>query len=732
MTKIGTITESYNDLITYPVSSETDLLNAQYSFSEMRRSVDDMINYYDDLEKYSSYKSDFQKDLQNYNTDMNNFISAVNGAKMLSADNKSDAVSRANSVISNVNDSTNGYVGFFNQMDTLLSSGQKAAALTVLENSITMREGITDSMVSLYNDVSTIVNTENSEQVSSAKGDWTVLLIVCIVCMVLGLGIALGMAESLGRRIHNMHQAIESVTRGDLSQNIQADGKDEIGTAMESMDELRHMVKKMLGEIINMSQKHDAGDTDVFLDENGYSGSYGKMVKGINDMVKSHINAILEFANAVTKMGGGEFGIQIMQYPGRKAVLNKAIERLRANLTSVSDEVNRLIRASIDGKLETRAEVDKFEGGFKDLMEHLNKMIDAIVLPIKEVEKVLKAITEGDLTVKAEGVYHGEFHEMKEMLNFATDELNEYIDTIGSTLTQIADGNLDISINKNFLGQFAAIKEAIFKVDDKLSEVVGSIIASTKTVAAGADSVSESSMSLADGAAEQTTAVTKLRDDIMTIRDKTQSNANQAKGANDKMEESKASAMEGSRDMTKMLEAMDGIKESSSNIQSIIKTISDIAFQTNLLALNAAVEAARAGEHGKGFSVVAEEVRNLAGRSQNAVKETTELIENSISRVDSGTEIAKATSESLGAMVDQINEVSGIVSLISSSSEEQADAIQQLSVGLKQIYDVVQSNSASSQQTAAAAQELSSQSDVLEDLVKIFRVKADLSSSSVA
>jgi methyl-accepting chemotaxis protein len=174
--------------------------------------------------------------------------------------------------------------------------------------------------------------------------------------------------------------------------------------------------------------------------------------------------------------------------------------------------------------------------------------------------------------------------------------------------------------------------------------------------------------------------------------------------------------------MQNLLNAMNAIKESSTNISKVIKAISDIAFQTNLLALNASVEAARAGEHGKGFAVVADEVRSLASKSSESANDTATLIENSNSRVNDGTQIAQGTANALSTIVEDVAQVSKIIGTIAESSRNQAEAISQVSIGLNQISQVVQNNSSTSEESAAAAEELNSQAELLQQMVSYFKI----------
>jgi methyl-accepting chemotaxis protein len=302
------------------------------------------------------------------------------------------------------------------------------------------------------------------------------------------------------------------------------------------------------------------------------------------------------------------------------------------------------------------------------------------------------------------------------------DTLYDYIHEISDVVTAVAEGDLGKNINRDYVGEFSQIKTAVNNISQMLHKAMSEINVAAKYVLEGATKITTSAMELADGSTAQAASLEELHGSVDMINKQTAKFADNANEASSLSSKSTQNANEGNDAMKQMLDAMMNIKDSSNNISKIIKVIQDIAFQTNLLALNAAVEAARAGEHGKGFAVVAEEVRSLAARSQDAASETTNLINDSITRVESGTIIAESTSASLDAIVTGADEVMVLINNIATAAGAQADMVSQISTTLLHTATTVQNNSKFAHEAAATAEELNSQSEMLQQLVAYFKL----------
>ena len=301
-------------------------------------------------------------------------------------------------------------------------------------------------------------------------------------------------------------------------------------------------------------------------------------------------------------------------------------------------------------------------------------------------------------------------------------DLSNRLKELGAAASRIAEGDLTTEVKTSTGDELGDVAASFEIMRQRVHESVSDIHNVADQVAAGAKNVSDASMALSQGATEQAASVEELSASISEIASQTASNAENAERANELTINCRNQAELGNKDMDAMLDAMEEINNSSNNISKIIKVIDEIAFQTNILALNAAVEAARAGQHGKGFAVVAEEVRNLAARSAKAAKETTDMIEGSIDKVNVGRTIANKTAEVLNAIVNNVADVADIVEGIAKASNEQKLAIDQINQGVNQVSQVVQSNSATSEESASASQQLSAQADRMREQVRHFRL----------
>jgi methyl-accepting chemotaxis protein len=298
-----------------------------------------------------------------------------------------------------------------------------------------------------------------------------------------------------------------------------------------------------------------------------------------------------------------------------------------------------------------------------------------------------------------------------------------YISEIAQVLDSVAKGDLTASAKRDYIGAYAPIKAALITIFESLNKTMTSIQVATAQVVAGAEQINLGAMQLADGSSRQNAAVQELNASMQIIDQKAKESADNAAGANQRAASSTAYAKQGDEVVQSMLASMDEVKESGNEISKIIKVISDIAFQTNLLALNAAVEAARAGEHGKGFSVVAEEVRNLAGRSQASANETTVIIDANGQNTDNVLGDAQNVETSFATITGNISQMSEIIATIVNMSQEQAELISSVNASIGEISKVVLENSSAAQESAAASEELNSQAEILKQMVAFFKLR---------
>lgn len=448
---------------------------------------------------------------------------------------------------------------------------------------------------------------------------------------------------------------------------------------IQGMNGIFEAITKPLNESKAVLGKMALNDYSTRMSE-GYSGVLEQLARSIND-VQQRLVAIERICTHVST--GDLSDIGLLKKIGKRSQNDNMAPALLAMTTTIDSliqEAERLAAASLDGNLEARGDEAKFEGGYRRIIEGMNKTMEAVAAPLEESARVLQELAKGDLAVTVTGDYRGEYNTIKVSLNQAIRSFSELISEIRDAASQVSSGSRQVSDASQSLSQGATEQASSI---EELTSSIAEVAAQTKKNAAGATQASEISVAVKDAAAQ------------------------------------------GNEKMGRMLNAMGDINESSTNISKIIKVIDDIAFQTNILALNAAVEAARAGQYGKGFAVVAEEVRNLAGKSAEAAKSTTAMIESSIDKVQAGTKIARETAEMLAKITESAQKSANLVSDIAAASNNQATSIVQIDQGIAQVSTVVQTNSATAEESAASSEELSGQANLLMEMVTKFRLEGD-------
>ncbi len=566
------------------------------------------------------------------------------------------------------------------------------------------------------------IAVEENEFIQGTINAIIITVVLIIVAIIIGIIVSILFANAITNPIREIEGVARDLAEGKMGSNIKHKSSDELGQLSNSVMTVSKTVAQLVDNINALVTDYDKGDIDVRIDASQFLGEYKELTIGINHLIDTAVNDTLSIINAFGDLGGGSFDTALKEFPGKKIVATEKFNALKQTIHALDKDLSVIIEGAIQGNLSNRVNSQAYNGGWNRITEGLNNLLASVNNPIQEANVILTEISKGNFNIQINNNCNGEFAKMMVSMDLMVKAIGSYIDEINEILAAIADSDLRRNISRDYVGKFSLIKESINNIGSTLRMTISEIKTSSNNVLIGAKQISQSSMDIASGASTQASSLQELNAAITAINDKTQKSALEAKAANELSQRSIISAKDGNNEMLKMLHSMHDIKEASDNISKIIRVIDDIAFQTNLLALNAAVEAARAGEHGKGFAVVAEEVRSLAGRSLQAAKDTSVLIEDTITKINEGTKTAQGTAHSLQKIISDTNSVSEIIDKIYYAANEQAEGISQIANGINQISEVVQINSSTSEETASAAQQLNSQSEMLSQMVANFKI----------
>ncbi|MCX5877016.1 MAG: methyl-accepting chemotaxis protein [Deltaproteobacteria bacterium] len=369
--------------------------------------------------------------------------------------------------------------------------------------------------------------------------------------------------------------------------------------------------------------------------------------------------------------------------------------------------------ADLQDELDTLAAMAKKAGKTK-MVEDVQKTSALIETYQKNVELMFVApeYERMSLLPKIKEASHAAEPVLEELYKSVQDEANQ--GTVGAKERAKFLGLLALVLGVIALASGAVLAFFLGKgISATLKQVCLTLNEGAEQVAAAAGEVSSSSQTLAEGASQQAAAVEETSASLEEVGAMVKQDADHARQADDLMKEANTVILSADESMKKLTVSMEEISAASAQTQKIVKTIDEIAFQTNLLALNAAVEAARAGEAGAGFAVVADEVRNLAMRAAEAAKNTSNLIEGTVQKVNTGSALVKETSESFNTAAESTTRIGTIISEIAGSASQQANAVTQVTKAIHEIDTVTQSNAAAAEESASASEELNAQAEMM-------------------
>ncbi len=448
--------------------------------------------------------------------------------------------------------------------------------------------------------------------------------------------------------------------------------RDDLNAAVDALGGLAEANAVLLRMTVNDHTTPVAG---------AYPGLFGELAANVNEVLvreRSTTEAVALIAQGdlsqladLHAINGGR---------GRRCdndELLPAFIRMMETVRGLVDEAKGLTAAAVAGDLGHRADPGRFQGEFRQVVAGMNDLLVALASPLREAGTVLESLAGYDLRARMTGDYQGEMAGVKRALNATA----------------------------------AALEQALAQV----AEAVDQVSSASRQIAA-------SSQQVAEGSSQQASSLEQTSSTLEQIASTTRHNAESSRRAQELVGGTIGAAEKGAVSVAQMVEAMARIRAAAEGTGQIIKDIDEIAFQTNLLALNAAVEAARAGEAGRSFAVVAEEVRTLAQRAEEAAKKTGELIGESVSLTEGGERLSREVGANFEGILGSVGKVADIVREVAAASQEQSQGIAQVNTAVSDMDRVVQAAAASAEESSSAAQELASQSLELAAMVGRFQI----------
>ena len=575
--------------------------------------------------------------------------------------------------------------------------------------------------------------------------------------------------RNIGKPLADLNYASEKIARGNtnVSVNLKTNKNDEISRVMRSFHEIVKSIDIMKALFGKAEDTIKRGDISYKMDTSGLEGVFSEVVDATNSIVNEMyacINLLTEPIIIVDK----DMKVIFANNPIRKFTKTENVNVKGWHLNDFlhGDLANHpaTIKAMKEGRpqLEILVQLqlnpeqmfdleyncvpfraDGMVAGAIMLLTNLTHIVEMRRQSDKHnrfraeqftklTDNLTEAFAEGHLDVVFEKSCFAdsstaeiakEFDSVTHIIGESIGIIGAYIDELQTTLYKMAKKDLNQEIIREYKGDFTKIKNSVNIILEDLNSFFSELLDTSIQVQQDSTSIASSAEEMAASFTEQLELMTGIRRQMSKISEEAGHTLGNAREAQDLSASAKRDAEYGNAYMKDMLSAMDEIRTSAGNIAGIIKTIQNIAFQTNLLALNASVEAARAGDHGRGFSVVAEAVRSLAGQAAEAVEESSEFIQTSVEKVDTGAKIAAGTAEALEKIVFGVEKIDGVIEKIAVSSISQNTSIEKIEEDVQRINSMIEDDVRMISDNADSTQKLMQLAEVLQSKIEEFDLR---------
>ncbi|MCP4401565.1 MAG: methyl-accepting chemotaxis protein [bacterium] len=556
----------------------------------------------------------------------------------------------------------------------------------------------------------TLLDTRTKAEVEQyiVKGErllfMTQVMVAAFAILSMGIGVVVTrrILRQVGGEPSVIQQVAQRIAGGDL--NIDFDtGEKNISGIFAAICEMTETIRRVLKETDSLTRSVQNGSLDSRGNAETFSGGWRELVVGINGMVDAFVTPFSMTTETLDRIAKGDIPDKISgEFKGDFNQIKNNLNQCIGAVNGLVAESTMLTEAAIEGKLEIRGDIKKFEGDFAQIIQGMNATLDAVIGPLNVAADHMERISRGDIPEKIHVGYKGDFNQFKNNLNMLIDAMN----AITVLAKAIAEGDLTVEVEERSAQD--VLMQALNTMIQRLNKTVTNVKNASGNVASGSQALSMRSLQMSKGSTQQAAAIEEASSSMEEIAANIRQNSDNAL-------QTEKIAMEAAENARCSGEAVMKTVKAMHKIVTKVSVVEEIARQTHMLSLNATIEAAKAQEYGKGFGVVASEVRALAERSQNAVVEINGIASESV-------EIAAKAGEMLQKLVPDIQKTAKLIQEISAASREQNSGVDQINLAIQQLDGVIQQNTISSEEMAATSEELAAQAGQLQHTITFFKV----------